>query len=431
MPRPVAHRRLLLLLLGAGLAFTRPAGADWLRFKGGGNIRVDTTRQGDTIRITAPGGPWRFPASVFDEIRPEEDTAELDRRLADAWSKSAPGDRWPILAEALGRNRRELYAAWLDGSEPNADEDPRVTRCRKVLRNWKRGNKANSPRPVRAILPPNLREAGSEHAILLHQHADEPEIVRERLELVEDVAIGLAMMLAAQGSELAPPSQPLVSAYLRRRDEYLAVLHRQNANAFLGTRGFYHPTLKFVLAHDHRGRSGTPPAPSKDDRLRLLATLEHRSTDLGLLAHETIHQLTVATGLIPRVEALPRWLHEGLAMQFEAIQVDRWAGLARVSPYRHDDWQPFANDARMAPLLRDEGLQGGYNQGAYARSWAFVWFLRSEHPDSLVALLKLLPDQPGQSNAIVRQQLGQPIQAIETEWRTAMGKLRDSPAISR
>ena len=60
----------------------------------------------------------------------------------------------------------------------------------------------------------------------------------------------------------------------------------------------------------------------------MLLDLDRRSIDLGTAAHEMIHQLAVESGLVPRHDAFPHWLHEGLAAQFEVIRGGRWSGIS-------------------------------------------------------------------------------------------------------
>ena len=59
----------------------------------------------------------------------------------------------------------------------------------------------------------------------------------------------------------------------------------------------------------------------------------------GTLAHEMIHQLAADSGLLPRHDAFPYWLHEGFAAQFEVIRGGRWAGISRAHDLRLPDWR--------------------------------------------------------------------------------------------
>src|SRR5262249_31043406 len=155
----------------------------------------------------------------------------------------------------------------------------------------------------------------------------------------------------------------LVSAWFADKKDFLAFLHAEGADAFSSTRGYYHPTWKAVVAFDARSTSGQRAAREKltarrqelreygeevdkapaasgiriqfagepartvgrveartflerlDGEARcetLLLELDRRAIDLGTAAHEMIHQLAVESGLLPRHDAFPHWLHEGL-----------------------------------------------------------------------------------------------------------------------
>ena len=67
--------------------------------------------------------------------------------------------------------------------------------------------------------------------------------------------------------------------------------------------------------------------------------LDWRAIDLGTAAHEMIHQLAADSGLLPRHDAFPYWLHEGFAAQFEVIRGGRWAGIGRAHDLRLIDWR--------------------------------------------------------------------------------------------
>ena len=68
-----------------------------------------------------------------------------------------------------------------------------------------------------------------------------------------------------------------------------------------------------------------------------------RDTDDGTAAHEMIHLLAANSGLLPRHNAFPVWLQEGLAMQFEVIRGGRWAGIGRSRDLRLPDWRKLAS----------------------------------------------------------------------------------------
>ena len=125
-------------------------------------------------------------------------------------------------------------------------------------------------------------------------------------------------------------------------------------------------------------------------RPELLLELDRLTIDLGLTAHETVHQLVSTTGFLDRHDTFPTWLHEGLAAQFEVIRSGRWAGVSRANDARLPDWRNQAETARLAPLLRDEGFGQGYRRDQYALAWALVYYLRIQKPKEFVSFLDLL-----------------------------------------
>jgi hypothetical protein len=210
------------------------------------------------------------------------------------------------------------------------------------------------------------------------------------------------------------------------------------------TQGYYHPTLRTVLAYDTRSgddqRAGRrvianrkvagDPA-SELDRRSLLLDLAWRETDLGILAHETVHQLVAETGLAPRFDDLPIWLHEGLAEQFEVIRGGRWAGFGRVNERRLLDWRSINPAPRLSPLLRDVGLGHGYRRETYAEAWGLVGFLRKSHPREFLAFLDLLRNPTNEASArpdraydAFRSAFGANLAEIEAEWHQHLAGLK-------
>ena len=129
----------------------------------------------------------------------------------------------------------------------------------------------------------------------------------------------------------------------------------------------------------------------------MLLDLDRRSIDLGTAAHEMIHQLAVESGLVPRHDAFPYWLHEGLAAQFEVIRGGRWSGISRAHDLRLPDWRRIQDPIRLERLVRDAGFGRGYQRDLYAQAWALVYYLRTRHSREFLTFLDLLrgPDLGG------------------------------------
>ena len=122
-------------------------------------------------------------------------------------------------------------------------------------------------------------------------------------------------------------------------------------------------------------------------REELLLDLERRAINEGTAAHEIIHLLAANSGLLPRHDAFPVWLQEGLAMQFEVIRGGRWAGISRANDPRLPDWRRIQPPPSLEPLVRDAGYGRGYRRDLYAQAWSLVYYLR-------VRASRAVPDIP-------------------------------------
>ncbi len=273
----------------------------------------------------------------------------------------------------------------------------------------------------RSSLGIETKVARGPHILLLHQHSEAE--ARQRVELLERVVTGFHLLFAAEGMELRTPRRRLVSVWFAEQQDYLDFLHRQGADAFSTTGGYYHPTWDAVVAWDARSgehqRAARAAVASRRsamselaggiermpaggrlrlrlsdeparmigrsegrvllDRLEreaayrtLLLDLEWQSLDLGLAAHEMVHQLSADSGLAGRHDAFPYWLHEGLAAQFELVRGGRWAGISRANDHRLPDWRAARPSPRLERLVRDVGFGHGYRRNLYAQAWALV-----------------------------------------------------------
>ena len=199
------------------------------------------------------------------------------------------------------------------------------------------------------------------HVILLHQHSDAE--ADERIALLERVITGYHLTVRRARASSWPsravgwsrPGLPI------RKTTWLSCDPR-TPTAFATTRGYFHPTWDAVVAFDARSidrqQTARNKLAAKRDELQrygelvdqaparsrikikladepartvgraeakvllaridgeitcetMLLDLDRRSIDLGTAAHEMIHQLASDSGLVPRHDAFPVWLHEG------------------------------------------------------------------------------------------------------------------------
>ncbi len=425
----------------------RTARADLIYFRKGGEAQLPTTIDGSRIVVAMPEGkfellsedlikrvPGFWPATDWESRRREMRDKGFPGRYAAVWWAIENGLTAEVPAEL-----RELHAI-----DPKHGPTARMVA---VLDRLDRPCADPDLAAFRAALGIPFQVARGPHVILLHQHPETE--ANERVALLERVLTGFHLLFAAQGIELRVPRQRLVSAWFADRKDYLTFLHQQGADAFATTSGYFHPTWDAVVAYDSRSREkqraprevltgrrnelrqlaeavdsmpargrirvkladepvrnvGRAEARSILDRLEREAAfrtaildLDWRAIDLGTAAHEMIHQLAADSGLLPRHDAFPYWLHEGFAAQFEVIRGGRWAGISRAHDLRLTDWRTIRSPAGLERLVRDAGFGRGYQRDLYAQAWALVYYLRTQHPQQFLTFIDLLRNPDVQSD---------------------------------
>ena len=238
------------LVLAMRMVAGPAAGADLIYFRGGGDAQLPATSEGNRVVLILPDGklelhredivkrvPGFWPADEWESRRREARGAGFASRYAAAW--------WAIengLTEEAAAEIRELHAL-----------DPKhgpTARMAAVLDRLDRPCPDPDFAAFRAALGIETKVARGPHVLLLHQHSDAE--AAERVAVLERVIAGFHLLFAAQGVELRVPRHRLVSAWFADRKDYLAFLHRQGADAFATTSGYFHPTWDAVVACDAR-----------------------------------------------------------------------------------------------------------------------------------------------------------------------------------
>ena len=436
----------LPLLTLALVEFGAAARADYLYFANGGQAELSADVRSGVVTVQAPAGVLTFPQTAFRAVVPGE-------RLADSWRLRRANSQqtasalvwfeagWWALEHGLTPEAVESFRAGL--SSPGSSDHAPLSRVGRMLG---RLDAPVSDRPDESLTK-LLGTSGwtrleGRHVTLWHQ-ADSTASA-ERLDVLDRVITSYYLSLAAQGIELPVPPERLTSVWFSRQADYVATLRRIEAAPFATTQGFYHPGYRVVFAFDtrssydqagprldleHRRQSQpTTDQLAEINRQSLLLDLRWRSIDLGIAAHETVHQLVAASGLAARFDDWPIWLHEGFSAQFEVVRGGRWAGIGRANDLRLPDWRSIHLAPQLAPLLHDTGLTQGYNRDHYAESWALVHFLRKTHPTEFVNYLTLLhnvqpDDRKPASETVFTAAFGSDLNRLQAEWRAFLRTL--------
>ena len=481
----------MLLAIGIVGVLGTAARAELLYFKRGGEAQLPATVEGRNVVVDAPDGRHTFNRDDFDAIVPghwpeHEWPSIRDRAEADDASARYCASWW-----ALERGLVDEASAMLRSAHRADPSLEPVARLVGVLDRLDAPVEVPDLGPLRRTLPDGFEVAEGPHLILLHR-LDAGD-ARDRVALLESVLVAYYLTFEALGFPLQLPEAKLAAVCFPDPDSYRRWIAAEAGDAFLTTRGYYHPTRRVVVTDDGRAqvaylraleeerdrrdaidasarsiaaatggarvRIELPGGPSRAlnardaasmveelrrdlDRRALLRDLDRRRRDEGTAAHELIHQLVVASGLAPRFESFPIWLHEGLAMQFEATRGGRWAGLGGIQPARLDAWRDLDAPPDLDALLRDRGFGRGYDAGRYAAAWALVHHLRRRRPEGFVALIDLLrhpvPGHPPDDHAVraFRGAVGPDIDAFRDAWARDLQGLRpplelNRPGVSR
>ena len=426
------------------------------RFRAGGRVELPMRVEGDQLVIEASGRIYRFPRGEFSSVNetplPSEVwPAKVEKALAGGSDERYEAVVWGVERGLIGRAGELLEQA--------IELDSRHEPTRRLYGCWsslKGILAAPSSMPALKGTSEPFRKSVSDHLILLHQH-EEGE-ARERLESLEDVFKGYYLAMAAHELKVELPETKLVLVWFARQADYRAFLRAEGAQAFLSTEGYYHPTKHFVAFYDqrsgarHQRAMGTiereraildaGDSPPRDEaqrnrrlidieRLELVETLRREQYELGTAAHELVHLLAWSSGLSPRLDRFPFWLHEGLAQQFEVVTGQAWGGISRPHHSLLEVWRGRCPAPRLLPLSRDEGFGRGYDVVLYTQAWALTYFLRTQHPEVFVSLIDQLrvprnatgDVKAAQTRALEAAWGGRGLASLEAEWIAFMTRL--------
>ncbi|MEM9943997.1 MAG: DUF1570 domain-containing protein, partial [Planctomycetota bacterium] len=162
---------------------------------------------------------------------------------------------------------------------------------------------------------------------------------------------------------------------------------------------------------------------------------------VATMIHEATHQLIFNRGIQSRFSDSPLWLHEGLAMYFEAPNLKSKRGWQRPGLVFDERLllfrQRLANrqPQTIENLVSSNQFFEDPNQslGAYAESWALVHFLVNRRSKEFTAYMKfmgkkkpLVEDSSDQRLSEFKQFFGESIEELENDFLKYIRRLRYS-----
>ena len=238
-----------------------------------------------------------------------------------------------------------------------------------------------------------------------------------------------------------PPPFKMIVVLIRDWESYEKVARRARLTPDEAVPGFFDEGSNCCVLFDWHN-SKLILEKKKESKLGA-AELEmyERLIDATVVRHEVAHQVLFNLGVLPPGDAVPSWLAEGLAMQFEDD--------GPVNRYRYGDLRNLTlrnGRLRLKDLLsRPELMAPGSPraQQAYATAWGLVYFLSQKEPEAFAKYLEAqLPatqpaetsTKPGQATtqSMIRefeQAFGPLNDAFEMRWKEYIDSLKVAPVL--
>ena len=168
--------------------------------------------------------------------------------------------------------------------------------------------------------------------------------------------------------------------------------------------------------------------PNVDYQIRRRGSnLLKRWTDhntMETVQHEVGHHIDFSIGFFPPRADVPRWLPEGLTMQFEATPSKLGASFGKVNYSRLDELrQQYGPQLETLPMLRDFMLRNEiwFQSYQYPLGWALVHYLIKNFPEEFPEFMQIMAQREDDRGVIVPlaeklEQMEKLFGEIDEEW---------------
>lgn len=193
---------------------------------------------------------------------------------------------------------------------------------------------------------------------------------------------------------------PLVAVVFSDKQSYLLHAKRDIGDSAGSMIGYYNMNSNRMYMYDLTGVDGlVPPNQKASSQAVINQILSQPAAErtVATIVHEAVHQLAFNCGLQVRLADNPLWLSEGLAMFFEAPDLQSPQGW-KIGNVNYHNFQlllkylPNRPDDSLLQLIRDDSrFRDAQTVGqAYPESWALTYFLMKARSKQFAAYLREL-----------------------------------------
>jgi hypothetical protein len=429
-----------------------------------------TTSPGGTRTLTHPKlGTLYFNLDDSEVIKARPVTELFSRQLG-----SAGADANKRFAAAQWALRHGLLNSFYQAVDKTLEADPNHARANmvkklKVRMDEPLGDSSKQEKELKDLVGrPDMSIKMSKHFILMHDTPSTPAKGRkipradERLQLLEQVYESFLVRFFANGIELEIPKDRLKVVLFSDEKDYHFFATKQDPS-LISAAGFWSPTNNTSVFYDNgtsedfkkllrlsdnlqevkaemikKRTGGAADMRHLADSIQFLIAMERENLDLKVVSHETTHQMSGNTGLLPRHVRIPSWVHEGLASYFETSEGANWGGIGAVNEDRLSYYRALEPDKEHSNIDFIVGDQifdyaGSHSSTihAYGQAWALTHFLMERHFDEFIAFYRRLGEMPPEVvfsqevlTNIFNESIKKDRRTLDTEWRSYMRGLK-------
>ena len=214
--------------------------------------------------------------------------------------------------------------------------------------------------------------------------------------------------------DLHDPKFPLVAVVFKSKAEYQRYMDR-DLGPGQDMVAYYNFQSNRVAMYDLTLGGRRPGERISNRRIEEVLRSPAAIYQVATIIHEATHQLTFNRGIQTRFADTPLWLNEGLAMFFEAPDVNNRQGWRRAGLVFDQRLTRFRNSLRSRPdnaieilITDDDRLRDPKTAlDGYAEAWAFNHFLLNRRSKQFVKYLQALSKKEPLSTADAQQRIAE------------------------
>jgi hypothetical protein len=239
------------------------------------------------------------------------------------------------------------------------------------------------------------------HYVICHNTSD--SFAQETADLVEQLYRAFTGFWGARGMKIDRPQFPMTVLIFDTEAEFRSYATSTPGGSTLSqVAGIYSVETNRIAMFNAAGKEAKKFGDTR---------WHNQST----LIHEATHQIAFNSGCHRRLADTPTWFIEGLAMYFEAPEVQGnkivWTAVGKMNPPRLDRFTSFRKKARKPDSLKtlvtgdDRFRDDASANDAYAESWALTYFLVNQRTPQFLRYVRAMAAKPALQQDTSQQRL--------------------------